>query len=84
VADHVSTEPPVTRDEHGNPTSVPEPKVVAATGGAVVGAAAGFVLVYVIETAARIDMPTLVDNAIITLVAAAVTFVGGYVKHPRG
>lgn len=83
MSDH-SAQPPVTRDAAGNPTSTPDPKVLAATGGTVVGAAAGAVLVYVIETVAGVDLPDGIDASIVTLVAAAVTFVAGYVKHPRG
>jgi hypothetical protein len=83
VSDHRAE--PLTRDpETGEPTAVPNPKVLAATGGAVVGAAAGAVLVYVIETTTGVDIPEGVEGSIVALVAAAISFVGGYVKHPRG
>jgi hypothetical protein len=74
----------VTTDAAGNPTNTPQPKVVAATVGAGVGAAAGTVVNYLIETIANVDLPDTVEGAIAVLIAAGVAFVAGYVKRPTG
>lgn len=73
---------PVTTDELGEPTAVPQPKVIAATAGAGVGAAITTVGVYVFETATRIDLPSVVEGAVLVLVSAAVAFAAGYIKRP--
>jgi hypothetical protein len=62
------------------PSAKPQPKVVAATIGAGVGYAVGEVLTYVIETAAAIDIPTNVEQAIGLILTAGLSFVAGYVK----
>jgi hypothetical protein len=78
IGDHAA----VTTDAAGAPTKTPQPKVVAGTVGAGVGAAVGEIAIYVIETAARIDIPTGVEAAILIVVTAALGFVAGYVKRP--
>jgi hypothetical protein len=72
----------VTTDENGNYTPFPQPKVIGATVGAGVGAAAGTVAVYLIESLSRIDLPDSVEGAILVLVAAGLTFAGGYFTRP--
>lgn len=72
----------VTTDEYGRPTLTPQPKVLAATGGSAAGTAAGVLLIWLIESFAGIDIPTLQEGAILLLVTTAVTFVAGWVKRP--
>lgn len=74
----------VTTDEVGQPTSQPQPKVIAATTGAGVGAAVSTLGVYLIETLGRVDLPDLVEGAILVLVSAGVSFLAGYIKRPTG
>lgn len=74
----------VTTDEHGGVTDRPQPKVLAATAGAGVGAAISTIAVYLIETLGKIDMPEAVDGAILVLVSAGVAFLAGYIKRPSG
>jgi hypothetical protein len=78
------TDKNVTTDETGVPTSKPQPKVLAATAGAGVGAAAGTVVNYLIETLSGVDLPDTVEGAILVLVSAGVAFAAGYVKRPSG
>lgn len=73
---------PVTTDEKGAPTPAPQPKVIAATVGAGVGTAAGTVVNYLIETIGRVDLPDVVEGAILVLVSAGVAFLAGYIKRP--
>ena len=73
-----TTVDPVT----GNPTKTPTPKVVSATVGAGVGTAVSVVGIYVIEAAARIDIPEGVELAIGVIVTAGLTFLSGYFKRP--
>lgn len=72
----------VTTDTNGQPTAAPVPKVIAATVGAGVGAATSTLLVYIIESAGRIDLPDTVEGAIAVLIAAGVAFAAGYIKRP--
>lgn len=74
----------VTTDEAGNPTSEPQPKVLAATAGAGIGAAVSTITIYLIESLGRIDLPDVVEGAIAVLLAAGVGFLAGYVKRPSG
>lgn len=75
---------PVTTDEHGGVTSTPQPKVVAATAGAGVGAAVSTLAIYLIETLGRVDLPDVVEGAIGVLIVAGVAFAAGYIKRPSG
>lgn len=75
---------PFTTDAAGLPTPVPQPKVVAATSGAVVGGAITTLGIYIFETATAVDLPSLVEGAILTLVTAGVAFAAGYIKRPSG
>lgn len=77
-------EAPVTTDEQGIPTSRPQPKVLAATAGASVGAAVSTIGVYLIETLGRIDLPDVVEGAILVIVSSGVAFLAGYIKRPSG
>lgn len=61
-----------------NPVS---PKVVTATVGSGVAIAVTTVGVYVIETAAKIDIPSPVEGAIAIIIGAAGAFLGGYLKR---
>lgn len=72
----------VTTDETGTPTNTPQPKVVAATVGAGVGAAASTITVYLIETLGHVDLPAVVEGAALVLITAGLSFVAGYVKRP--
>lgn len=74
----------VTTDAAGAPTKTPQPKVIAATAGAGVGAAASTIGVYLIETLGNVDLPDAVEGAILVLVSAGVAFLAGYVKRPSG
>ncbi len=74
----------VTTDEHGGPTNPPQPKVLAATAGAGVGAAVSTISIYLIETLGRIDLPDVVEGAIGALLAAGAAFLAGYIKRPSG
>lgn len=73
---------PVTTDETGTPTKTPQPKVVAATVGAVVGGAISTIAIYVFEAASRVDLPQAVEGAVLTLITAAVAFAAGWIKRP--
>ena len=75
---------PVTTDAAGDPTNTPQPKVVAATIGAGVGAALSTVIIYLVETLGRVDLPDAVEGAGAVLVSAAVAFAAGYIKRPSG
>lgn len=75
---------PHTTNAAGEPTAVPQPKVVAATVGAGVGAASSTLLVYLIESIGRVDIPDVVEGAILVLVSAGVSFLAGYIKRPSG
>lgn len=55
---------PITTDPSGEPTATPQPKVIAATIGAGVGAALSTVGVYAFETLANHDLPDVVEGAI--------------------
>lgn len=74
----------VTTDETGAATSRPQPKVLAATAGAGVGAAVSTILIYLIESLSKIDLPDVVEGAALTLVSAGVAFLAGYIKRPTG
>lgn len=82
IFDEVSKD--VTTDETGQPTNTPQPKVLAATAGAGVGAAVSTIAIYLIETLGRIDLPDVVEGAIGVLLAAGVGFLAGYIKRPSG
>jgi hypothetical protein len=77
--DHLAT---VTTDEAGQPTSKPQPKVIAATVGAGVGAAASTILFYLIELWSSVDVPEVVEGAGLVLITAGLGFVAGYIKRP--
>lgn len=75
---------PHTTDANGQPTSTPQPKVIAATVGAGVGAATSTLVVYLVETIGAVDIPDGVEGAIAVLITAAVAFLAGYIKRPSG
>lgn len=73
---------PVTADAAGNPTATPQPKVIAqATGGAAAGAVTTIGL-WALTTYAHVDMPALVQGAVLVLVTVGIGFVSGYIKRP--
>lgn len=74
----------VTTDVSGNVTSTPQPKVIASTVGAGVGAAVSTITVYLIETLGKIDLPDAVEGALLVLVSAGLAFAAGYIKRPSG
>lgn len=74
----------VTTDEVGRATSTPQPKVVASTVGAGVGAAVSTIAIYLIETLGKVDLPDAVEGAALVLISAGVAFLAGYVKRPSG
>ena len=74
----------VTTDAVGAPTAQPQPKVLAATAGAGVGAAVSTLVVYLIETLGRVDLPDVVEGACLVLISAGVAFAAGYIKRPSG
>ena len=71
---------PVTGENEVAHSNRPQPKVVAATVGAGVGAAISTIAVWVIEMSTRIDVPTQVEGASVVIFTAAVAFVSGYYK----
>ena len=73
-----------TTDSNGRPTSEPQPKVIAATAGAGVGAAVSTLAIYLVETLGKIDLPDAVEGAVLVLVSAGVAFLAGYIKRPTG
>lgn len=73
---------PITRDAAGEPTNRPQPKVIAATIGAGVGVAVSTVTIYVIETAAQLDIPDPVEAAAGVIITAALTYAAGWLKRP--
>lgn len=78
------TEARVTTDEHGEVTTQPQPKVLAATAGAGIGAAVSTIAIYLIETLGRVDLPDVVEGAALTIISAGVAFLAGYIKRPSG
>ena len=72
IYDNLNTPKPVYK--------TPQPKVVAATVGAGVGAAIGNIIVWIVEAAANIDIPDSVELSIGVVITAALAFVAGYVK----
>lgn len=75
---------PVTTDEAGVPTKAPQPKVIAATTGAVIGGAITTIGIYAFEGVTSIDLPQTVEGAVLTLVVGAVALAAGYIKRPSG
>lgn len=75
---------PVTTDAEGEPTATPQPKVIAATAGAGVGAALSTIGVYTFESLSGVDLPTTVEGAVLVLITTACTFAAGYIKRPSG
>lgn len=75
---------PMTTDEAGQPTATPQPKVLAAASGAIVGGAITTIGIYVFETTTAVDLPSVVEGAILTLITAGVAFAAGYLKRPSG
>lgn len=75
---------PVTTDEQGGVTNEPQPKVLAATAGAGVGAAVSTIAIYLIETLGNVDLPDVVEGAALVLISAGVAFAAGYIKRPSG
>ena len=74
----------ITTDASGQPTAQPQPKVLAATAGAGVGAAVTTLAIYLIEALGRIDLPDAVEGAALVLISAGVGFLAGYIKAPSG
>lgn len=74
----------VTTNALGQPTGIPQPKVLAATAGAGVGAAVAELGTWIIESSSGIDIPGNVEGAITVIVVAAVGFIAGYIKRPTG
>jgi hypothetical protein len=79
---HAATPTDVTTDAGDVPTPKPQPKVIAGTIGAGVGAAVAEVGIWIVESAARIDIPAGVEAAIAIIVVAGLGFVAGYLKKP--
>lgn len=73
---------PVTSDATGTPTRTPQPKVIAATVGAGVGAAITTIGVYVFESVSKVDLPDTVEGAALVIVTAGLAFLAGYIKRP--
>lgn len=78
VGDHAA----VTTNAEGEQTAAPQPKVLAATVGAGVGAAISTIGVWVIEQTTHVDIPGGVEAAIAVVVTAGVGFLAGYIKSP--
>lgn len=72
---HLTGDTPVVK-----PSTKPQPKVVAATAGASVGAALSVVLVWIVEASAHIDIPEAVELAVPVILCAGLAFLGGYYK----
>lgn len=72
----------ITTNEYGEPTATPQPKVLAATTGAGVGAAVSTIGIYAFEALSGIDLPSMVEGALLVLVSAGVAFAAGYIKRP--
>lgn len=72
----------VTTNSAGEQTATPQPKVIAGTIGAGVGAAISTIGVWVIEQTAHIDIPGGVEAAITVVVTAGLGFLAGYIKNP--
>lgn len=56
------------------------PKVTYATGGAAVGSAVSTVAVWIVEAAARIDVPEQVELAFGVILTAGLAFLAGWAK----
>lgn len=73
---------PVTLNEDGEYTNAPQPKVIAATSGAGVGAAVATLVVWIVEITTGIDVPALVEGATAVLTAAGLGFAAGWIERP--
>lgn len=73
---------PVTTNVNGEPTNIPQPKVIAATVGAGVGSAIGEIGTWIIESSMQIDVPANVEFAIGVVLTAGLAFLAGYFKRP--
>lgn len=71
---------PITPVENEN-SGRPQPKVVAATIGASVGAAISQIIVWLAEITTRVDIPTEVEASFTVVVTALLAFVSGYFKR---
>ncbi len=69
-------------ERENNATQGVRPKVLASTGGAAVGVAAGEILVYLLEKAG--DLPANVEAAVVVVASAGLAFLAGYAKRDRG
>lgn len=74
----------VTTNEAGQPTATPQPKVIAAAGGAGVGAAVTTLVIYLIESIGKFDLPGEVEGAALVIVSTLLSFAAGYIKRPSG
>jgi len=72
----------VTTDENGKPTKRVQAKVAAAAIGSGTAGAAVTLGVWIFETATAIDLPSVIEGSIFTLVVAGAALVAGYVKKP--
>lgn len=79
IGDHAAD---VTTDAAGVPTKTPQPKVIAGTIGAGVGVAASELGIWIVESAAHIDIPAGIEASITVLVTAGLGFLAGYLKRP--
>jgi hypothetical protein len=71
---------PHTRNEAKQQSNKPQPKVVAATIGAGVGAAASVIAVWIVEQSFKITVPEEVKFSAGVVLSAGLTFIGGYFK----
>lgn len=80
----MTNEGPVTTDVNNVPTSQPQPKVIAATAGSLIGGAVSTITLYLIETLSHVVLPDEVKSAAVVLISAGVAFAAGYIKRPTG
>lgn len=71
---------PITPVENEN-NGKPEPKVIAATIGASVGAAVAQIGVWLAEISTGVDIPTEIEGSFTVVVTALLAFVSGYFKR---
>lgn len=76
--------PGVTTDENGGVTKEPQPKVIAATAGSLVGGAVSTITLFLIESLGNLVLPDEVKSAAVVLISAGVAFLAGYIKRPTG
>lgn len=79
IGDYSAAQAELDRLNPVEPSTTPQPKVVAATAGSAVGGAAALLLAWILSMFG-VDMPPEIQGAVSILLVAATTFGAGYWK----